>query len=293
MQAADYLFVKENVVKKTLESNIGKVGVFVTAVAHVPKNPIDGFHHVADLIEHPIRADFACGPDNNQAFKVMAKATIALTKDYAMHKCCVKHDNCYSELGKTQAMCDDPFCVCMKGATGSSECAATGDSFCSLVKTWGDSAFDAAQKIKSEVEKEATTAATADQKKPGDTDTCFPSHTRTLELRLMPQCQDYRTEIDNCCYNEPRCGPNQSSYYCIADFSLCLCEAKSGLVSNENDPMPKLVVNSSAEPKPLALLASSGTCHFFNAFIQAAVVLVPVGVMLMRTDDVGIQFINI
>uniref|UniRef100_A0A183C733 OTU domain-containing protein n=1 Tax=Globodera pallida TaxID=36090 RepID=A0A183C733_GLOPA len=71
-------------------------------------------------------------------------------------------------------------------------------------------------------------------------------------------------------------------------------KAKSGHVSNENDPMPKPVVNSSAEPEPLALVASSGTC-FVNAFVQAAVVLVPVVVVLMRTvgGDTHYQFIDI
>ncbi|KAI3410907.1 hypothetical protein GPALN_002989 [Globodera pallida] len=105
---------------------------------------------VSKFGKHPHASSFACGPDNNRLAKHLAEYAVVVThgcvlKIDAMHECCVKHDSCYLELGKTQAECDKTFCVCIRAATTGTGCAATGESFCNLVTDYGDGAYKEAQ----------------------------------------------------------------------------------------------------------------------------------------------------
>uniref|UniRef100_A0A183BMW2 Phospholipase A2 n=1 Tax=Globodera pallida TaxID=36090 RepID=A0A183BMW2_GLOPA len=184
---ADYLFVKEGPVKKQLEGTIvGTATVIITAVAHVPKNPIDGLEHIVDLATHPIRGDFA----------------------YAMHECCVEHDSCYARLGVTQDECDETFCKCQKVATGGSECEALGDSFCNLVRRHGESSYDEAQE-KTKAKMKATTAT--------------KSFTCDFLWELL-QCPELKNAMHECCVEHDSCYARLGVTQDECDKTFCKCQ---------------------------------------------------------------------
>eukprot|EP01004_Peranema_trichophorum_P000644 NODE_10712_length_497_cov_7.168449_g10061_i0.p1 GENE.NODE_10712_length_497_cov_7.168449_g10061_i0~~NODE_10712_length_497_cov_7.168449_g10061_i0.p1 ORF type:complete len:140 (+),score=9.37 NODE_10712_length_497_cov_7.168449_g10061_i0:50-421(+) len=57
--------------------------------------------------------------------------------------CCNNHDKCYGTLGSKKATCDATFCTCLNNAKTNFLVRSV---FCTAVRTFGESAFETAQK---------------------------------------------------------------------------------------------------------------------------------------------------
>ncbi|KAI1713302.1 phospholipase A2-like protein Y52B11A.8 [Ditylenchus destructor] len=137
---------------------------------------------------------------------------------YEANLCCLAHDLCYVEDGKTQEECDAAFCFCLQRTLvetaqsnhSRSGCFSVADSFCQIVQIFGSAAHSQAKASKTTTPPPTTTTTVA----PETSSAVVPVTTAAPPSKIL----EFMAEnVSVQCYNNELAG-------CIEDLHTCMIE---------------------------------------------------------------------